>query len=45
MKKGLKIIQDNLNELKKSGLYSEERVLTVPQGSMIDTTEIGRAHV
>ncbi|NLC88529.1 MAG: glycine C-acetyltransferase [Clostridiaceae bacterium] len=39
MKKGLKIIQDNLNELKKSGLYSEERVLTVPQGSMIDTTE------
>ena len=39
MKKGLKIIQDNLNELKASGLYSEERILTVPQGSVIDTTE------
>ncbi len=39
MKKGLKIIQDNLNELKKSGLYSEERILTVPQGNIIDTTE------
>ncbi len=40
MKKGLKIIQDNLEELKRSGLYSEERILTVPQGSIIDTTEI-----
>ncbi|MFA6690946.1 MAG: glycine C-acetyltransferase [Saccharofermentanales bacterium] len=39
MIKGLKIIQDNLNELKASGLYSEERILTVPQGSVIDTTE------
>ena len=39
MKKGLKIIQNNLDELKKSGLYSEERILTVPQGSTIDTTE------
>ncbi|HZJ90660.1 MAG: glycine C-acetyltransferase [Clostridiaceae bacterium] len=39
MKKGLKIIQDNLDELKESGLYSEERILTVPQGSIIDTTE------
>lgn len=39
MKTGLKIIADNLNELKASGVYSEERVLTVPQGSVIDTTD------
>lgn len=40
MKKGIKILTDQLNELKASGIYSEERVLTVPQGSCIDTTEI-----
>ena len=39
MKKGLKIIQEGVNELREQGLLSEERVLTVPQSNRIDTTE------
>jgi glycine C-acetyltransferase len=39
MKTGLKVIEDQLEALKASGVYSEERVLTVPQGSKIDTLE------
>lgn len=39
MKTGMKIVREELEALKASGVYSEERVLTVPQGSRIDTTE------
>ena len=39
MKTGLKVIKEQLEALKASGVYSEERVLTVPQGSKIDTLE------
>jgi glycine C-acetyltransferase len=39
MKTGMKIVMEELEALKASGVYSEERVLTVPQGSRIDTTE------
>lgn len=39
MKTGLKVIEEQLETLKASGVYSEERVLTVPQGSKIDTLE------
>ncbi len=37
MKKGIRIIEEELDALKESGVYSEERVLTAPQGSRIDT--------
>ena len=37
MKTGLRVIEEQLETLKASGVYSEERVLTVPQGSKIDT--------
>ena len=39
MKTGLRVIEEQLETLKASGVYSEERVLTVPQGSKIDTLE------
>ena len=39
MKKGIEIVNKELDALKAAGLYSEERVLTVPQGSRIDTTD------
>ncbi|MGI6617063.1 MAG: glycine C-acetyltransferase [Saccharofermentanales bacterium] len=39
MKTGLMVIEEQLEALKASGVYSEERVLTVPQGSKIDTLE------
>ena len=39
MKTGLRVIEEQLEALKASGVYSEERVLTVPQGSKIDTLE------
>ncbi|NLZ70064.1 MAG: glycine C-acetyltransferase [Clostridiaceae bacterium] len=37
MKKGQRIIAEQLAELKSAGLYSEERILTVPQGNVIET--------
>lgn len=37
MKKGIELIKEELDALKASGVYSEERVLTAPQGSRIDT--------
>ena len=39
MKKGIRIIEEELDALKESGVYSEERVLTAPQGSRIDTVD------
>ena len=39
MKKGISIIAKELDALKAAGVYSEERVLTVPQGSLIDTVD------
>lgn len=39
MKKGIGIIAGQLEDLKASGVYSEERVLTAPQGSRISTKE------
>ena len=39
MKEGIRIIEQELEALKASGVYSEERVLTVPQGSRIDTSD------
>lgn len=39
MKTGLKIIRNGLRELKDAGVYTEERVLTLPQGPRIDTTK------
>ncbi|MGI6090088.1 MAG: glycine C-acetyltransferase [Saccharofermentanales bacterium] len=39
MKTGLRIIRSELQELKEAGVYTEERVLTLPQGSRIDTTK------
>ncbi len=39
MKKGIAIIARELEALKASGVYSEERVLTAAQGSRIDTTD------
>lgn len=39
MKKGIRIIEEQLEALKASGVYSEERVLTAPQGSRIDTLD------
>ncbi|HNZ63501.1 MAG TPA: glycine C-acetyltransferase [Bacillota bacterium] len=39
MKEGFRIVTEELDALKASGVYSEERVLTVPQGSCIDTTD------
>ena len=39
MKKGISIIKQELDALKAAGVYSEERVLTVPQGSLIDTVD------
>ncbi len=39
MKKGIEIIAKEVDDLKAAGLFSEERVLTVPQGSRIDTTD------
>lgn len=39
MKKGIAIIAKELEALKEAGVYSEERVLTVPQGSRIDTLD------
>ncbi len=39
MKKGIGIIAGQLEDLKASGVYSEERVLTAPQGSRISTRE------
>lgn len=39
MKKGIEIVNKELDALKAAGLYSEERVLTVAQGSRIDTTD------
>ncbi|NLA81675.1 MAG: glycine C-acetyltransferase [Clostridiaceae bacterium] len=39
MKKGIEIVNQELDALKAAGLYSEERVLTVAQGSRIDTTD------
>lgn len=38
-KSGMKKIEDQLQNLKDSGLYSEERVLTCPQGNRIVTSE------
>ncbi|NLZ55543.1 MAG: glycine C-acetyltransferase [Clostridiaceae bacterium] len=37
MKTGQRIIAEQLAELKAAGLYSEERILTVPQGNVIET--------
>jgi len=39
MKKGIRIIVEELDALKESGVYSEERVLTAPQGNRIDTVD------
>ncbi|HZK29261.1 MAG TPA: glycine C-acetyltransferase [Clostridia bacterium] len=39
MKTGIGFIEKELEALKASGVYSEERVLTVPQGSVIDTQD------
>ncbi len=39
MKNGIRIIEKELEALKRSGVYSEERVLTAPQGSRIDTVD------
>lgn len=40
MKTGNRIIADQLQELKDQGLFSEERVITVPQSNRIDTTQM-----
>ncbi len=39
MKTGISFIAKELEALKLAGVYSEERVLTVPQGSKIDTQD------
>jgi len=39
MKTGLKLIKSELRKMKEAGVYTEERVLTLPQGPRIDTTE------
>lgn len=39
MKSGLKHIKDELQALKDEGLFTDERILTVPQNRVIDTTE------
>lgn len=39
MKTGIKILSQQLNALKEAGVYTEERVITVPQGNRIDTTQ------
>lgn len=39
MKIGLKLIRDDIRKLKNAGVYTEERILTKPQGARIDTTE------
>ncbi len=40
MKTGIKVIQDNLQELIDAGTVAEERVITVPQGNRINTTKM-----
>lgn len=38
MKSAIKILSDQLQELKDAGVFTEERVITVPQGNRIHTT-------
>lgn len=40
MKSGLKIISDQVQELRDQGLLTEERVITVPQSNRINTTKM-----
>ena len=39
MKSAIKIWQGNIQEIKDSGLWKDERVITTPQSSKIDTTK------
>lgn len=40
MKTGIKVISEQLQALKDQGVFTEERVITVPQGNRIDTTQM-----
>lgn len=40
MKTGLKKISEQVQALKDQGVFTEERVITVPQGNRIDTTKM-----
>ena len=39
MKKALDIYKEQLDEIKSSGTYKKERVITTQQKALIDTTE------